>query len=438
MKCYEKIVYYLKNYDESFTAKMIAIKIGLPYNTIKNNFQVLVNKGEIFQIDCKDHAKIYITRLKADTLNSQSFTSFYNKILDFISNNNESFTIKELASKLGISYGMASSYIIKLATEDKIIQIEDKRHSKIFISKSKADAFNCKAFSSHYQKVKNFLYDYNESFTTWNIANKLGITYDVAKRELRRLASEGEIIQIEIYKCPKVFITKSRIDTFNNSRAKTIYEKIKDFVDTTSEPFSAKTLAIEFGLSLLKIWRILTKLLKYSHIEHIGFDMRIKIFISKKSQETNLPIYFSEMGTYDRIMSFIKNLNEPFTAKHIAVELGLGIDAVKTHLSKMLTNGYIKLVRTVIKAHIYVSSDFLGKLPLLNSEDKIKNFIYYSGLPFTMRRVADETGTNYSLVRYYIPRLIKAGYIKMIGKDGCKKVFVFNRYYQEKNKAYKD
>ena len=209
MKCYEKIVNYLKNYEESFTAKMIATNLGISYSITSHNLRELALKGEIFQIDCKDHAKIYITRLKADTLNSQSFTSFYNKILDFISNYNESFTIKELASNLGISYGMASSYIIKLTAEDKILQIEDKRHSKVFISKSKADVLNCQSFASHYKKVKDFTRNHNESFTAQKVAKELCISYEVVRRYISGLAKEGEIIKIGFDRCNIIFISKS-------------------------------------------------------------------------------------------------------------------------------------------------------------------------------------------------------------------------------------
>jgi len=63
----------------------------------------------------------------------------YDEIKDIIRNYEKSFTISELAGMTGISYHATSSHLIKLVSEGEILQIDYVKHTKVFVSKARAD-----------------------------------------------------------------------------------------------------------------------------------------------------------------------------------------------------------------------------------------------------------------------------------------------------------
>jgi predicted transcriptional regulator len=60
----------------------------------------------------------------------------------------------------------------------------------------------------------------------------------------------------------------------------------------------------------------------------------------------------------------------------------------------------------------------------------IKDFIYYSNKPFTSLQIVAEIGICNETVKKYLQKLIKSEYIKQIGKDKGKNVYVFNKAKQ--------
>jgi predicted transcriptional regulator len=59
--------------------------------------------------------------------------------------------------------------------------------------------------------------------------------------------------------------------------------------------------------------------------------------------------------------------------------------------------------------------------------EAIKNYISYSNKPFTSTQIVTELGICYETVKKYLQELIKSEYIKQIGKDKGKNVYVFNK-----------
>ena len=73
--------------------------------------------------------------------------------------------------------------------------------------------------------------------------------------------------------------------------------------------------------------------------------------------------------------------------------------------------------------------------------EAIKNYISYTNKPFTSTQIVAELGICYENVKKYLQELIKSEYIKQIGRDKGKKVYVFNRFkqtiiFKARNKRY--
>ena len=66
----------------------------------------------------------------------------------------------------------------------------------------------------------------------------------------------------------------------------------------------------------------------------------------------------------------------------------------------------------------------------------IKEFITYTNKPFTSTQIVAELGICYETVKKYLQELIKSEFIKQIGKDKGKNVYIYNKH-KNTNKAYK-
>ena len=78
----------------------------------------------------------------------------------------------------------------------------------------------------------------------------------------------------------------------------------------------------------------------------------------------------------------------------------------------------------------------------MSCAEQIKEYIKYTIYPFTSSQIVDELGICYETVKKYLQELIAEGYIKKIGNDKGKNVFVLVKYkdvntkYLAKNKHY--
>ena len=63
----------------------------------------------------------------------------------------------------------------------------------------------------------------------------------------------------------------------------------------------------------------------------------------------------------------------------------------------------------------------------MSSYQEIKDYIYYNSKPFTSSKIVVELGICYETVKKYIQALISEGYIKKIGVDKGKNVYIYNR-----------
>ena len=279
----------------------------------------------------------------------------YEKIKNYIKNYAKTFSIKLIAHELGISYDIVKHYFVKLALEGEIMQIDFKRHIKTFISKSKLDSKDYQVFTSYYQKIKNYLINYNAPFTTNEIAKKLNISHGTVRDNFRKLELEGEILHINFEGCTRVFISKSKFDYFKSQgftpNNKKSYQKIKDFVESSSQPFTAIKLSIELALSPKLISKNLLILQNEGQIKLIGVYKSKKTFISTKLCSEETPF----QTNYDRIKNISMKLSNPFTASLIENELGLSNPVVLFHLRKLRKNGFIKKIGRVNKTPFYIN-----------------------------------------------------------------------------------
>jgi DNA-binding Lrp family transcriptional regulator len=356
----------------------------------------------------------------------------YDKIKDFISNYNETFTIKKVANELAISYHVTSNHLVKLASEGEILQVDIKNHIKVFISKSKINTMNFQGFISYYHIMNDFLKNYDDFFTAQKLENMLGLSYQVVAKNLLILVSEGEIIHIDFDRGKKVYISKAKANTLNYQGnypiLKTNYQKIKDFVENTTEPFSTIKLGIELNISPPVVRKWLSKLLNERHIKMIGFNKSTLNFISTKYQDNYCSDNISAISSFEKIMTYINNSNEPFTALQLAKELHLTYHIIIINIPKMLIKGYIKLIGRVNNKHIYISNRYHGIVPILTSLGKIKNYIHYSNKPFTVKQISNETELPLWRIRYYMKRLLNDGFIKRIGEDYNTIIYIRNKY----------
>ena len=68
--------------------------------------------------------------------------------------------------------------------------------------------------------------------------------------------------------------------------------------------------------------------------------------------------------------------------------------------------------------------------------DKIREYIYYSNRPFTSNQIMNELCISYEIVKKYLQKLIKENYIRQIGKDKGRNVYIATRA-KSMGKSYK-
>ena len=68
--------------------------------------------------------------------------------------------------------------------------------------------------------------------------------------------------------------------------------------------------------------------------------------------------------------------------------------------------------------------------------NEIKEYIYYTCRPFTSKEIVEELGIKYETVKKYLQELIKENYIRQIGKDKGKNVYIAVRA-KSMGKSYK-
>ncbi|MCL1826740.1 MAG: hypothetical protein FWG20_01750 [Candidatus Cloacimonetes bacterium] len=72
----------------------------------------------------------------------------------------------------------------------------------------------------------------------------------------------------------------------------------------------------------------------------------------------------------------------------------------------------------------------------MTGSEAIKNYITYSSRPFTSPQIVAELGICYETVKKNLQELTKSEYIKQIGKDKGKNVYIYNKY-KTTSKTYK-
>jgi len=58
----------------------------------------------------------------------------------------------------------------------------------------------------------------------------------------------------------------------------------------------------------------------------------------------------------------------------------------------------------------------------------IKDYILYSHRPFTSSQIVSETSICYQTVKKYMQELIAEGFVRQIGKDKGRNVYIYNKH----------
>jgi predicted HTH transcriptional regulator len=66
-------------------------------------------------------------------------------------------------------------------------------------------------------------------------------------------------------------------------------------------------------------------------------------------------------------------------------------------------------------------------LPKRGSKKVVRDFIYYNQRAFTSSQIVRETGICYETIKKYLQELLAENYIRQIGIDKGKKVYIYNR-----------
>jgi len=272
------------------------------------------------------------------------------------------------------------------------------------------------------EQIKDFIDNTNDLFSAQTVAQKLDLSILIARRYLPKLYAEKNIKLVRIDNHTKFYIS------INNQEKAfvSIFDRIRIYVENCSDYFTAIKLANKLDLSSSVVRKNLSKLLSNGLIKVIDYDKSTKIYISRKYKNGCWSDDISIITSYSKFKNYICKLNQPFTANEITKKLGLKQSTARRHISKMLTEGYIKLIGMDYHEKVYISNNYQGKIPVVSNIDKIKNYIYNLNLPITAERISNEIGLNQNIVRYNMLILSKEGIIRYLRKDKNKKVYMVN------------
>jgi DNA-binding transcriptional regulator GbsR (MarR family) len=224
----------------------------------------------------------------------------------------------------------------------------------------------------------------------------------------------------------KIFISKSMINTLQEKGELLLiissYDKLKKLFENSKEPLTSSKISKKLKISKSNISEYLKRLCCEGFIKIVKIDKSTKYYVSMKYYyRYKVPV----LSSYDKIMNFISNSNEPFTKMQLTVLLNLTYDIVRHNISKTLEKGHVKPLGRLNGKYYFISSEV--KVPLLSSYAKIKNYIYYSDTHFTASKISDETGLSNAIVHKYLRKFVKVGFVKQIGVVNSVKVYIRNK-----------
>ena len=411
MTALEQIKDFIENTKEPFSAQLVAQKLDLNIVLARYYLPKLFAEKYIQLVKIDNHTKFYASIENQE----KTFVSTFDRIKSFVEQANKPFTNKEIVQELGIKYQTVQKNLNMLALKGYVIQIDIgvDQSTKIYISKLTTDKVSIPSIETNYQKIKNYVENTSEEFSSKSIATELDLTVPVACKYLSILNAEGHIKMIRFYKSTNIFVSKMYKGGCWSDDTSIIssYDMIKNFINNSNGPFTVNQIEKTLYLTYSNVMLYIPRLLKQGDIKMLGRVHKKKFYISN-SYQGKIPI----ITRHDKLKNYISHLNHPFTANNINNEFGLTDITLQRHISKLLADGYIKLIGMDNHAKVYISNNYQGDIPVLSSYGKVKNYIHSSNKPFTVKLIADETGLHTGMVGHHITNLHAEGYIKLIGK----------------------
>jgi predicted transcriptional regulator len=270
------------------------------------------------------------------------------QIQNLIENRNEPFTAKQIANEIGCSRGVVDKYFQDIRASGIIVPVKLDRYTRVYVQSKKQE--NISIFTSNYNKIKNYIENTSQPFTSLKIASELSLTQPLVNKHLHKLYLEGYIKLERVYGQKNIYVSNK--DQRSISTFITNYDKIMNYIDNSSEPFTAKQIVRELGLTETIVRKTIQKLLAEGHIKLVGVDGYANVYISSKYQGAISSIKTS----YDLLKDYVCNLHEPFTVRMLSSGIGFTLSLVKHNLIKLLEEGLVKQVGMSKFPKVYIST----------------------------------------------------------------------------------
>jgi len=334
MNNYDKIMNFVNKSKQPFTVKKIIKELELSATNIRSHIEKMIKNGNIRQIGTARCQRIYCSQnYQGDGI---EFMSNYDKIMHFINNSEQPFTVKMIIKELNLTYDTVIQCIHRIVLKGNIKLIDVHKNAKVYVLNTNQE--NADYIMTSYDKIKNFVINSTSPFTIKKIACELDLSPPVVSKHFLQILKEGLATQVGTAKNPKQYCLKNYQG--NSSFIMTNYDKIMNAIHCSSSPFTTQQIASELDLPYGMVKRYLRNLRKKKHIKQIYIENNFKVYVSNTFQG-NIPV---KKNSYNKIKNYIYYLSRPFTMKMVIDELGIGHYAVRKYIPVMVKERYIKFI----------------------------------------------------------------------------------------------
>jgi len=128
----------------------------------------------------------------------------YDKIINFISNSSDPFTVKQITNELSLSYFTVSQCLPKILSKGHIKLFDIRKNAKVYVLNTNQE-YPINLMNS-YEKILNFAVNTSKLFTAKMISNELDLSPPVVRKYLRNFYEKGFIKQVKIVKNARFYI----------------------------------------------------------------------------------------------------------------------------------------------------------------------------------------------------------------------------------------
>ena len=342
---------FVNKSKQPFTVKKIIKELELSSTNIRSHIEKMIKNGNIRQVGTARCQRIYCSQnYQGDGV---EFMSNYDKIMHFINNLKQPFTVKMIEKELNLTYHTVTQCIHRIVLKGNIKLIDVHKNAKVYVLNTNQE--NVAYIMTSYDKIKNFVIKSTSPFTIKEIACELDLSPPAVRKHFKGIIKEGLAMQVGTAKTPKQYCSKNHQG--NNTFIMTNYDKIMNAILFSSSPFTTQQIASELDLPYGMVKRHLCNLRKKRHIKQIYIENGFKVYVSNIFQG-NIPAI---KNSYNKIKNYIYYLSRPFTVKMVIDELGISHDAVRKYFPEMIKEGYIKFIGRDKMTKVYILNRQYGK-----------------------------------------------------------------------------